>query len=60
MHLYDSWDAMKKNLLVKSEFENIGRYESLDIDITKSNLSEFNNDVIYHKGYIPESLYKII
>jgi hypothetical protein len=58
MHLYDSWDAMKKDLLVKSEFENIGRYESLDIDITKSNLSEFNNNVVYHKGYIPESLYK--
>lgn len=57
MHLYDSWDAMKKDLLVKSEFENIGRYESLDIDITKLNLSEFNNNVVYHKGYIPESLY---
>jgi len=53
-HLYDSWDAMKKEDLLESELVNLGRYWNLYIDLAKRNLSEFKN-VSYHKGYIPQS-----
>lgn len=54
-HLYDAWDAMKKEHLSDSELSSVGRYRGLDINITKKNLSEFNANIIYHKGYVPES-----
>ena len=31
-------------------------YDELSIDITKNNLREFDADIVYHKGYIPDSL----
>jgi len=55
MHLYDSWGALKKENLLKSELSNVSRYDKLDVKLTKKNLVEFKNFVIYHPGYIPES-----
>ena len=55
MHLYDSWDMMKKESLLENESHYVGRYANLDINITKKNLAEFSDIVIYHRGYMPES-----
>ena len=55
MHLYDSWTAMRKEGLVKSELGHVGRYAQLNIEKTKRNLAEFKDNVIYHQGFIPES-----
>jgi len=57
MHLYDSWGAMKKESLLESEKSNEGRYQELEIDMTKKNLEESNEYIIYHQGYIPESFH---
>jgi len=58
MHLYDSWKAMKKELLLKNELEKVDNYTDLKINTTKKNLSEFQDYVIYHQGYIPDSFSK--
>lgn len=55
MHLYDSWMAMRKEGLVESEMSHVGKYAQLSIEKTKRNLAEFNENVIYHQGYVPES-----
>jgi len=59
MHLYDSWDAMKKNSLLDSEMSSVGAYKNLNMNTTKQNLSEFEDKIIFHKGYIPESFTKL-
>lgn len=56
MHLYDSWGAMRKTELLESEYVHIGNYSRLSIDRAQKNLSEFQDHLIYHPGYIPESL----
>ncbi len=56
MHLYDSWDVMRENELLETEVDHVGNYSELDINTTKNNLKEFNGNLIYHIGYIPESL----
>ncbi len=54
-HLYDSWDSMKEVNLSASEMILKGKYSSLEIDRTKNNLSEFNDFLIWHQGYVPDS-----
>ena len=54
LHLYDSWGPMKKEGLLESESSSLGRYSELELDVTKNNLKEFENMIVYHKGYIPE------
>jgi O-methyltransferase len=56
LHLYDSWEPMREDQLVPSEFKNIGAYENSDLDRTKKNLSRFLENIVIHKGFIPESL----
>ncbi len=56
MHLYDSWNAMRKSELLETERHHVGNYSELDLDRTKKNLKEFEDRLIYHVGYIPESL----
>jgi len=56
MHLYDSWGAMRKKELLATEYESIGNFSELDINRTKRNLSEFHENILYHQGYVPESL----
>ena len=57
MHLYDSWDAMKMEHLFKNESNCAGLHANLDIETTKKNLDEFKENVVYHKGYIPDTFY---
>ncbi|MEX0861728.1 class I SAM-dependent methyltransferase [Nitrosopumilus sp.] len=56
MHLYDAWEDMKEEGLLESESWHVNLYKKLDIDLTKKNLSEFSNNIVYHKGHIPDSL----
>ena len=56
MHLYDSWDAMRETELLPSELICAGNYSELNINRTKRNLSEFSENIVYHQGYVPESL----
>jgi hypothetical protein len=56
MHLYDAWDSMLNQQLIENELSNPHTYDELSIDITKNNLREFDADIVYHKGYIPDSL----
>jgi len=56
MHLYDAWAPMRNEYLLESEQESAGNYSNITIERVKKNLSEFNN-VVYHPGYIPESLH---
>jgi len=56
MHLYDSWSSMKKEHLLESESLSVGNYGLLSLETTKNNLSAFNEFLVYHPGYIPESL----
>lgn len=53
MHLYDAWSVMKKDSLLDSELQNTGKYFDLSISRTKSNLKEFEKNIIYHEGTIP-------
>ncbi len=55
MHFYDSWDEMRKEDLSSNEMSNINFYSNLSIDTVKKNLIEFQNNIIYHIGFIPES-----
>ena len=56
MHLYDAWQDMREDELLESEYWHVNLYKNLDIDLTMKNLREFNDNLVYHKGYIPESL----
>jgi len=60
IHLYDSWSSMRSDLILDSEKQSpyikTPKYTDLSIDRTKKNLKEFDKNIIYHKGYIPDSL----
>ena len=58
MHLYDAWGDMREQELLESEYWHVNLYKNLDIDSTKKNLNEFNKNLVYHQGYIPDSLNK--
>ncbi len=55
MHLYDAWNIMRKEQLLESELADVHDYGDLDINTTRKNLSEFENYLVFHQGYIPES-----
>jgi len=57
MHLYDSWNIMKEEELTEIERDACKRknYQFLNINKTKKNLSEFDDYIIYHQGYIPKT-----
>ena len=58
MDLYDSWEAMKADFLVGEEIDfNVGAYADSSIDIPKSNLKMFEENTVYHKGFIPDTLF---
>lgn len=54
LHLYDSWNPMKKDDLLENEYTNIDRYSDLEFDNTKENLKKFEKNLIFHRGYIPD------
>ena len=43
IHLYDSWGMTRNEDFLKREIESKGKYGELDINLTKKNLSEFND-----------------
>jgi O-methyltransferase len=58
-YLYDAWDAMREDLLIESEKGSTGSYSYLNLDNTKTNLSNIDNYImIFNKGYIPEVFVK--
>ena len=58
MHLYDAWQDMREDELLESEYWHVNLYKNLDIESTKKNLIEFKENLIFHQGYIPDSLMK--
>lgn len=56
LHLYDSWGPMIEDYLSESELGLAGEYGSLDIAQVKLNLEAYRDHVIFHPGYIPETL----
>jgi len=56
MHLYDAWQDMREEELLESEYWHLNLYKNLDIESTKKNLIEFKENLIFHQGYIPDSL----
>lgn len=54
-YLYDAWEGMKEDYLLEGEMSNIGKYASLQLDNAKRNLSEFSEDAIFNKGFVPDS-----
>jgi hypothetical protein len=56
MHLYDSWEPMREENLLPSERNLVGKYAKHDIRRVKSNLSEFADDIVFHPGFIPDTL----
>ena len=58
MHLYDAWQDMREEELLESEYWHVNLYKNLDIESTKKNLIEFKENLIFHQGYIPDSLMK--
>lgn len=58
MHLYDSWDDMRKEVLLESELSSMGRYKNLNIEITRKNLQEFSSRLVWHQGYVPDTFDK--
>jgi len=58
MYLYDAWESMKSEYLLKSEEESSGCYSYLNVDNVKSNLSSYSGHTIFNKGFIPDSFDK--
>jgi len=54
-YLYDSWEEMKPELLLPSEKGSAGDYAYLSIEQTRENLREYRDDVVFNRGYIPDS-----
>jgi len=54
LHLFDSWGPMREEDLLENEIESKDRYSELKLSATKNNLKEFEDLIIYYKGYIPE------
>lgn len=56
LHLYDSWGSMREQGLLEEEKGIAGQFRENDIERTKKNLSDFDDNTVYHQGFIPESL----
>ena len=54
IYLYDTWGPMKPEYLTPKESIKSGAYADLSIDQTRLNLTRFENNCIFVKGYIPE------
>jgi hypothetical protein len=56
LHLYDAWGAMREEYLAPSEMGHVGSYKNLNFERTKRNLSAISSHIVFHKGFIPDSL----
>jgi len=52
-YLYDSWGPMLLEHLTNKESIIAGKYADLSIDQTRKNLSRFEDNCVFVKGYIP-------
>ena len=52
--LYDAWEGVEINN--PSTFGKSIQFEFLNIDVTKKNLIDYKNNILYKKGYIPATL----
>jgi Macrocin-O-methyltransferase (TylF). len=53
--LYDAWEGMKSDYLLDSEDGLEGSYAFLDFENTRQNLRQFATQVVFVKGFIPDS-----
>ena len=53
--LYDAWEAMRSEYLLASEKWCLGHYAYLSIESTKRNLTAFDKECNFIKGFIPDS-----
>lgn len=56
VHLYDAWSRMRADHMLPSEKYQEGNYRTLSRDVTEKNLREVSGRVVWHPGYIPETL----
>jgi hypothetical protein len=56
VYLYDSWQKMEKKHLNDQELHHLGDYSYLNVNITKNNLRDYSENLIFNVGYIPEVL----
>ncbi len=56
VYLYDSWKKMERKHLNDHELHHLGDYNYLNVNITKNNLRDYTENLIFNVGYIPEVL----
>ena len=56
VYLYDSWQKMERKHLNDQELHHLGDYNYLNVNITKNNLRDYSENLIFNVGYIPEVL----
>ena len=56
VYLYDSWKKMERKHLNDQELYHLGDYNYLNVNITKNNLRDYSENLIFNVGYIPEVL----
>lgn len=54
-YLYDAWEGMNRDYLLKTEYRKEGEYSYLQIENTIKNLLPFQDKTIFNKGFIPGS-----
>ena len=55
-YLFDAWESMDKSSLTEIESTRATTYSRLSFERTKSNLNEYVDFLVFHKGHLPESL----
>ena len=55
MFLYDAWEVMLEKQLLPSEASVRDTYSYLSLENTQRNLADFQDHLIFTKGYLPES-----
>jgi len=52
---YDAWSGMREDLLSEGEKKYTGNYSNIVLRNTMCNLDKYKDDIVFIKGYIPES-----
>ena len=58
-YLFDAWEKLDEKFLTNYEKNKMEWYDYLDLSVTKKNLSDFNKNTVFIRGFIPESLNNI-
>ena len=56
MFLYDAWESMLPDQILPSESQLTGAYSYLSLENTQRNLGDFNDNLVFLKGYLPDTL----